>query len=366
MLRRFAYIEKDKSLANSGTYTTDITIKDPITALWIELRATNGASYNHDNNVFDCFSKIELIDGARVLFSLSAKQAFALACNELGFWPHTRLSMLGGDDQTAAIPILFGRFIGDVERSFDPTRFGNPQLRITWNLAAVRAVAATSFSTGTATLTVLAEIMEGAPAPTGFLLKKEHYTWTTAAGVEYIDLPTDLPIKALLLRSYLVAYHPYGVVSNWKLNLDGGKSVPFDIGGEDLMYQLFRLNPRLSYRESAHLVNAGTFYSYLKELEDVQMISEDLTDAVFTYSNYEYGSRTMSIYVAGSAYASYVNVGVHCHGYFPWGYMCYPFGKPEIIADFFPAGTFGAVRLEATGAVASGAGEVCLVQDQVY
>ena len=366
MLRRFAYIEKDKSLANSGTYTTDITIKDPITALWVELRATNGSSYNHANTMFDCFSKIELIDGARVLFSLSAKQAFALACNELGFWPHTRLSMLGGDPQSAAIPILFGRFIGDTERSFDPMKFGNPQLRFTWNLEAVRSVAVTAFATGTATLTVIAEVMEGAPAPTGFLLKKEHYTWTTAAGTEYIDLPTDLPIKSLLLRSYLAAYHPYGVVSNWKLNCDGGKSVPFDLGGEDLMYQLFRLNPRLNYRESAHYKSGDTFVSYLKELEDVHLISEDINDVVYEYSNYEYGQQTMTVYVAGSAVGYYVNTGVHVHGYFPWGYMCYPFGKPEVIADFFPAGTFGAVRLEATGAVASGAGEVCLVQDQLY
>jgi hypothetical protein len=366
MLRRFAYVEKDKSLADSGTYTTDITIKDPITALWVELRATNEATHNDNNNVFDCLSKIELIDGSRVLFSLTAKQAFALACNELGFWPHTRLSMLGGDPQSAAIPILFGRFIGDTERSFDPTRFGNPQLRVTWNLATIRAVGVAGFESGTGTLTVLAEIMEGAPAPSGFLLKKEHYTWTTVVGTEYIDLPTDLPIKSLLLRSYLAAYHPYGVVSNWKLNLDGGKSVPFDLGGEDLMYQLFRLNPRLNYREAAHLANSATFYSYLKELEDVQMICESGNDVVLGYDNYEYGSQTLRVYIAGTASTAHRNIGAHVHGYFPWGYMCYPFGKPEVIADFFPAGMFGAVRLEALGAVASGAGELCLVQDQVY
>jgi len=365
-MERLAYLEKDKTLGDSGTTTTDITIKDPITALFVEVRATNGSSYNHNNNVLDCVSKIELIDGSKVMFSMSAKQAFAQACYDLGFWPQTKLSMLGGDPQSAAIPILFGRFIGDPDRAFDPSRFVHPQLRITWNLAAVRAVAATAFATGTGTLTVIARVMEGAPAPAGYLLKKEHYTWTTAVGTEYIELPTDLSIKSLLLRSYLAAYHPFGMVNNWKLNCDGGKFVPFDIGGEDLCFLLYQQLPRLSYRESAHLKSGDTFYSHLKEYDDVQMISEDLNDVVYMYQNYEYGSQSVTIYTAGSATGNYINTGAHVHGYFPWGYFPYQFGKLANLGDNFPAPSFGSARLEATGAVASGAGEVCLVQDQMY
>jgi len=169
-----------------------------------------------------------------------------------------------------------------------------------------------------------------------------------------------------MLRARLDAYHHFDVVSNWKLNVDGGKTVPFDLGGEDLQYLLFQLNPRLSYRESAHYGHGATFYSYLTEYEDVQMIAENVNDGVIGYLNYEYGSQTIMFHTAGTAQAAAQGIGVHCHGYFPWGYMLYPFGRPDSIPDFFPAGTFGAVRLEATGAVASGAGEVCLVQDQIY
>jgi hypothetical protein len=365
-IERLAYLEKDKSLGDSGTTTTDITIRDPITSLFVEVRATNGASYNHNNNVLDCVSKIEVIDGSKVLFSMSAKQAFAQACYDLGFWPQTKLSMLGGDVQSAAIPILFGRFIGDTERAFDPSQFVHPQLRVTWNLAAVRAVAATSFATGTATLTAIARVMEGAPAPSGFLLKKEHFTWTTAVGTEYIELPTDLPIKSLLLRSFLNDYHAFGMVSNWKLNCDGGKFVPFDVDAEDFCFLLYQQLPRLSYRESAHLKSGDTFYSYLKEYDDVHFISEDLNDIVYQYQNYEYGSQTVTVYAAGSASGSYVNTGAHVHGYFPFGYLPYQFGKLANLADNFPAPSYGSARLEAKGIVASGAGEVCLVQDQAY
>jgi hypothetical protein len=274
--------------------------------------------------------------------------------------------MLGSDSQSAAIPILFGRFIGDPDRAFDPSRFVHPQLRVTWNLAAVRAVAATAFLTGSATLTVIARVLEGAPGPAGYLLKKEFYTWVTAAGTEYIDLPTDLVIKSLLLRSKLASYHPFGVVSNWKLNCDGGKFVPFDIVGEDLQYLLFQQTPRLSYRESAHYKSGDTFVSYLEELEDIQLISEDTSDVVYRYDNYEYGRQTIYVHTAGSATGNYINTGVHAHGYFPWGYFPYQFGKLANLGDNFPAPSFGSARLEATGAVAAGAGEVCLVQDQMY
>lgn len=96
------------------------------------------------------------------------------------------------------------------------------------------------------------------------------------------------------------------------------------------------------------------------------MISEDLNDVVYEYSNYEYGSQTITVYTAGVATVNYINTGCHVHGYFPFGYFPIQFGKLANLGDYFPASSYGSVRLEATGAVASGAGEVCLVQDQMY
>ena len=366
MLYRYSYLENARVLGDSGEATVDINVTDPISCLWVEVRNTNGASHNHDNPMHDNISAIEVIDGADVLYSLDGRQALAMACYDLKQWPHQRLSALGGDIQTLSIPILFGRFPGDTEYAFDPKRFTNPQLRVKWNFATNNAVGATGFLTGYGRLTVISEIMEGGPAPRGFLMKKEHYTYTTAVSTEYIDLPRDYPYRNLMFRAHASSKHIYENVSRIKLNCDAGKFVPIDLDTEDYLYLMYRIYPRFSYRAAEHKANGDTLYSLLKEVEDVSLNAEDQLDAVVSYFNYEYGNQTIHVYVAGAAFGSCANIGTHVHGYLPFGHMMVPFGDQGKADEWLPAPSFRSVRLEATGATASAAGEVCLTQERAY
>jgi len=198
-------------------------------------------------------------------------------------------------------------------------------------------------------------------------MKKEHYTYTTAASTEYIDLPRDYPYRNLMFRAHLDSYHIYSMVSRLKLNCDAGKFVPIDLDLEDYLYLMYRIYPRFSYRIVDHLKNSDTFYSYLKEVEDVMMICEDAwQDVVYTYINYEYGNQTVNVYKNNAAVSSYLNTGVHVHGYLPFGHLMVPFGSQDKPDEWLPAPSFRSVRLEATGATASGAGEVCLTQERSY
>lgn len=363
MLHRYTYLEKDLALADSGEKTVNVNVRDPVTCLWVEVRNTNGASYNHHNPIHASISTIELIDGADVLFSLDGYQAWALACADLGFAPLQKFSALGGDVQSMAIPIMFGRWIGDTEYSLDPTRFRNLQLRIKYNFG---TASATTYVTLSGTLTVIADVMEGAPSPSKLLMRRQQYTWTSAVGTEYIDLPTNNVIRGVMYRSYLASYHPFGIVSDLKITCDAGKYVPLDLGVEDLLYQLMLKQPKLEYRISDHLQHGSTFYSYLTELEDVAMICEQANvDATVGYNNYEYGNQTVNMYNAGVA-AGYLNVGAHVHGFCPFGYIYIPFGDQYDPSDWFPAPTFGSIRLEAKGAVAAGSCALVLVQDRPY
>lgn len=367
MIYRNTYLENSLTLGDSGERTVDLNIIDPMTVLLVKLLVQNGATTNKHNPVHDCIDTIEVIDGSTVLYSLDGKQALALAANQLKAMPEQLFSALGGDYQTAVIPIMFGRFIGDREFAFDPTKFVNPQLRIKWNLANTNAVGATGFLSGAARLTVIAQIMEGAPAPRAMLMAKEVYTWTSAVGSEYIDLPRDYVYQGLMFRSHLAAYHPYGIVSNVRLNCDAGKVVPFDMEVIDLLEVLKQTQPRFNYRISDHLANQNTFYSVLEEKEDVQMIYEGAAvDVVVGYQNYEYGSQLVTIYRAGAAEPNSMNIGVAVHGYCPFGYIYVPFGDPNAPADWFQARTFGSVRFEATGIVAAGSCALALVQERPY
>jgi hypothetical protein len=366
MIFRNTYLENSLTLGNSGERTVDLNIIDPMTVLLVKLMVQNGAQHNKHSPVHDAIDTIEIIDGSTVLYSLDGYQALALAANQLGKMPEQLFSALGGDYQTAILPIMFGRYIGDREYAFDPAKFVNPQLRIKWNLANVHAVGDTGFATGGAALTVIAQIMEGATPPRALLMAKENYTWTSAAGVEYIDLPRDHPYRGLMFRGHLAAYHPYGILSNVKLNCDAGKVVPFDMETIDLLEVLKGTQPKFQYRISDHLANGDTFYSVLEEKEDVAMIGEGgNVDEVITYANYEYGSQTVTVYNAGVA-AGEMNIGAHVHGYCPFGYIYVPFGDPNIPSDWFQAQQFGSVRFEATGAVAAASCALCLVQERPY
>jgi len=363
MLHRYTYLEKDLALADSGEKTVNINVRDPVTCLWVEVRNVNGATDNQHNPIHASISDIELIDGSDVIYSLDGYQAWAMACADLGFAPLQRFSALGGDVQSMAVPLMFGRFLGDTQYALDPTRFRNLQLRIKYNFG---TAAATKYVTLSGTLTVIADVMEGAPAPTNLLTRREHYTWTSAVGTEYIDLPTNHALRGLMYRSYLASYHPFGIVSDLKMSCDADKYVPIDLAVEDLLYQLMLKQPKLNYRISDHLKNGDTFYSYLTELEDVQMICENVNDVVIGYDNYEYGNQSVRIYTAGAADTNLRNIGAHVHGFCPFGYIYVPFGAPADPGDWFPSPAFGSIRLEAKGAVASGSCALVLVEDRSY
>jgi len=366
MLYRHTYLEKDRGIGDSGERTVDINLQEPITALWLEMRCANGAANNQHNPMHECISAIEIIDGADVICSVNGEQLLAMVCNDLGYFPHQRFSALGGDPQSLALPIMFGRYLGDKEFALDPSRFTNPQLRVKWNLATNQAVGAAGFATGGLTMTVIAEVMANAASPSGVLMRKEHYTWSTVVGTEYIDLPTDLPYRSLMFRGHKVAYHPYGVISDLKLNCDGGAFVPMDVAVEDLLYLEMMRQPRLDYRIVDYLADGDTFYSYLNELEDVQMISEQTYPLLIAYSNYEYGSRLVAVKFHDNTAQPTRNIGAHVHGYCPFGYIVVPFGDPGDPADWFPASTFQSIRLEAKGAVATSECDICLVQEKRY
>lgn len=367
MYRRKAYLQNGLVLANSGEKLTDVTVRDPITVLWVLMEATNGGTTNKANTLYQCIDAIEIIDGSEVLMSLDGKQALALACYQMKRMPPQVISELPGNPHECALPITFGRFWGDPQYAFDPTKYRNPQVRFKWNLANVNAVGASGFLTDTGRLTLVADVMEGVGAPRGLMMSKEWYSWTTTlGGVEYIDLPRDFPYRALLIRAEKATSYVDQVISKLKFNCDGGKVIPFELDTLDWLFMLNAMGYRFDYRHVFHQPTAGTCYPILKYEEDVQLISENNNDAVFMYPNYGYGEAAITVYVAGAAYAPSMNIGAHIHGMCPFRFVYYPFGLEEEVGSWFDPTLFGSVRLEATGATASGVGELVITQVKPY
>ena len=231
MRTRDAVLEYQRTLADAGTLTIDLDLVDPVSALELEFDATNGTTSNEDNFISDVITKVELVDGSTVLTSLSLAQLEALYFYKTGKSPTLFPSEWASGSQRHNVLLLFGRHLWDPTYAMDFTRYKNPQLKITSNLAAVRAVSATTaFATGTLRATAVAKVMEQTGSkPSKFLMQKEIESFTSAAsGEKRIDMPVDFPYRMVMLRAYLEGYDPRELITDAKLTADTDAFIAFN------------------------------------------------------------------------------------------------------------------------------------------
>jgi len=367
MLYRKVYLQDNYTLADAGTRTVDVNITDPITALWIKLQATNGGTANKANTLAQCLSKVELIDGADVLYSLDGMEAYAMACHNLGHTPKCVFDESAGDPQVLMFPMMFGLFLGDKARSFDPTRFSNPQLRFTWNLAAVNAVGANGFLTATLQLSIIADVMEGAPKPASFLMHKEFYTWTSAAaGWEYIDLPTDYPYRGMVLRCVKADTDWHWIGDQIRINCDGGKFIAMDLRGWDLEHILQSQGPRFQYNHVLRITSNDDKQFVLRCAEALSLQPASVVDLVTNYNVAGHGEGRVGVQLAGGAAAGNDKFLADVQGFNPYDCVYVPFGLQDTPSDWFPASTFSGIKLEIRGGVAAASDYLVLTQDRRY
>lgn len=229
MYHRREYIEKSLTLADSGVRSMDLGYIDPLSSIDLIFEAVNGASGNRENSLIHNITKIEVVDGGDVITSLRGEVLTGMVSHLQGVIPGSRRSDIQSDGTEVAVTIPFGRFLLDTQYAFNPRAFRNPQLKITWDLAHVRAVGATGYLTGNLVFTAIANLMEDVSDPVGVLTAKEVYDFSTAdAGDERVELPTDYPIRTLGVRAYEADIWIGTSISNLKLSVDGGKKVLFD------------------------------------------------------------------------------------------------------------------------------------------
>jgi len=224
MKYRIAQILSEKTLGTAGTEVIDIDVQDPISQLLFEYKSTRVSNTNA-GHVAGNLTKIELVDGADVLFSLSGKQMQALDYYDQVKVPYSFRTNAIGVMELLTLNYNFGRKLWDPLLALDTKRFRNPQLKITHN-PAVNDGSATAH-----TLKVLGMIFdEKQVSPTGFLMSKEIKSYTAGAdgSYEYTDLPLDHPLRKLLIYAYDDAYFPWQVANEIRLSENNDRRVPID------------------------------------------------------------------------------------------------------------------------------------------
>lgn len=277
MRYRNAIIEKGKVLDDSGTLTKDMDIVDPVSAIEFEFHATNYSDGNEDNFISDVITKIEIVDGSDVLYSVNLSELEALHFYKTGKTPVLFPSEWLSGQQRHACLLLFGRHLWDKEYAMDFTRFRNPQLKITSNLAAIRSVGSLGFTTSTLTCTIVAKVMEDMPArPTKYLMAKEFITWTSGtSGDKRIDLPRDYVTRMVMARLWVEGSDIDEVITDLKITCDTDKFVLLDQDLSRLDEDAFMRFGRCALKHDVHRSGSCTIRSLCNKEPDMTVYCQD-------------------------------------------------------------------------------------------
>jgi len=220
MKYRMVELQKSRSETTNTTRTIDLDIATPISRIVIRMKGTNSDStpVGHPSKMI---SKIELIDGSDVIYSLSGIEAGAVNFIENSELPFYVCEYENAIECCATAQLNFGRKLWDREFALDPKRFNNLQLKVT------NAVASGGSSAGSCTLAIFAYVFEDAPpTPAAFLMTKELKSYTVVnAQHEYTELPKDYPFRFVILRCATDSFPPNTMFGNLKFTIDTDRKI---------------------------------------------------------------------------------------------------------------------------------------------
>jgi len=359
MLERIATILAPKDLGAAGTEVIDINLSEPISRITMIWKATVATVSVMTAQVLAAISKVELVDGSDVLFSLSAGQAQGLNYINRKVMPYNQLSLLNTEYQIAEFSIDFGRYLYDPLLALDPKKFTNPQLKITWDEdAANGSVVANSFA-------VYAHVFpEGKITPQGFLQSREFKSYAMAASThEYIDLPVDLPIRLLAIQGDTTDHDAYALFDTIKIDRDNGKFIPLDIKADDYYRMLKAYYPRVVERiQGDDAVTAKTIYVPTSaenqvsiEYDDTAFVTAQSKFAVATYTGYK-------IALAASVDIKCEDIVVS--GYLPYELIPIPFGDQQKPEEWYNLENKGSLRADILASSDADSGDTCRIITQ--
>ena len=320
--------------------TPSIVIKDAdvISRIGVIIELINNGN-DPTNHPLAAIPKIELVDGSRVMASMTGYGCQAMSYYDNGKMPHNELNYEDNAYARCYIPINFGRYLFDPLYGFDPKQFKNPQLRITHDYSLGGS------SPDNAYLRVVADKFDQKEvAPVGFLLNKEIHSYTPADGAtEPILLPLDNKIRKLIIMNTNDNEEPDVQFASVKLEEGDGKRVIFEGLTMDLIRDEAMNYGRFTEYLSGHLAATTDDEFWLSACKDIQVGGLcDANDAILTFT--WSGGRSRVFYGSAATYFGAIVSGRCPHGAVPM-----LFGNQQDPDDWWDVSNAGKVKLSLTG-----------------
>lgn len=360
MRYRTALLLAPEDLGPAGTKTIPLNVDQPISRIEIRFKTTK-VLYQMTAAGPANVPKIELVDGSDVLHSLTGFENQALA-----YYNKPGVSMEHGQhiqtqSEVDMYHIDFGRYLWDPNLAFLPKRFLNPQLKITWD----EDVADTSCTTNE--VEVLLHLFdEKQISPVGFLAAIQHHAYTCGAENSYesILLPTDRPIRQILVRAYRDAFEPWVTLKEARLDENNLARTPFEYTDLEYYYRRQKaFNPPIETPLVVEPTSSQRFY-WVPQTDYWATIV--FTNVAANQDPYLAGADMKGGKADIRATANAQAVGI-ARGYLPWHCFQFPMGLQNEIEDWYdPKNKSPRLRLRAGSNGTNGTPTVVLEQLRRY
>lgn len=337
----------------------DLTLKDPISQMNVLYEPVNGAEGTPSGHPAKCISKIELVDGSEVLYSLSGQEAQAVDFYHRKKEPQNLVCYLNGMTSEMVYNMNFGRKLWDPLLAMDLTKFKSPQLIITPDIDGGGCNVASGY------LTVLAKVFDQKTiTPEGFLMHKEIKDYVLGAGThDYTTMPRDFPYRKLFVRIQKYAAGLELSFGTIKLAEDDDKRVPYNHTIFEILKAVIGDNP--AYREKiiTHGVTTHRHYyntpCYWPVFASTGWTGSDTPQAINAYEGDGGMFQTVNT-TAG------LNISHICEGHCPHGVIEIPFGDQDDPADWYDVTKLGSLKLDLKSGATMSANESCQIFLQQY
>ncbi len=334
---------------NARTWTFNINLVDPVTEFKVWFFTKNHAT---GPNVAGCIpylvEEIAVIDGSEVIAAMNGPECIAMYCFDHARTPFHWHQELGGMSQYWCLPITFGRDLWDEEWIFDPRKFRNPQLRITFDIQAVAAVGAGAYATATddwPAISVWAKIMEEGARPKGYLMNKQLKEFASLSGGQEITyLPTDFNIRKLMVRAYKKCGQMNDAITRLKLSQDEDKWIPWDLNSHDFIWLMRDWFPEVTF----HLKHEGTDNDQREHYGGTYaqgLLVSATQGRMVSVRGWAGNCFTMDIEDVTNSTVTNTQAWSKCQTRTPFDCYCYPFGDQNDDRDWLDVSQMGNLRL---------------------
>lgn len=219
---------------DATTQPFDLPNSGKLHAVFLKIKATNGATSCRNKSLFDAITLVEIVgDGSDVLFSLTPQEIEKRYELYFGKPLEQQWDERGGNVQTLLLPILFGRGFYDPEMWLPLGAYKVVTMRITYSTP----ISATAgFATGTTTFDVVLLITpdDVSLSYKGTLCTKRIKDFQSASsGDDFIDLPIRNKIRDIAVYAYKNAQEDQAIITRVLLEGNDGAYKLADLDWEN-------------------------------------------------------------------------------------------------------------------------------------